>query len=649
LKIEGERKTLFRNFIIKDALLFTILLSLITSNFIFSIIAEENESIIKQINDSFTPSLKRKENIKIESSIVKLLDSSQNIEKIDRYELNQFDFVENKVRLEIILTNEECLDMLTNFNENIVVECNYNNLAQVLIPIALIRQLSEEGYVKYIRPPVKPNLDYIISEGVSVIEADLVHAQGYYGEGVKIAIIDVGFTNYNINPEIPSERIKEVKSFRSDGQIEIDKHGCACAEIVLDVAPLADLYLYVISTDVEFCNAVNYSVTQGINIISISLGFFNVNDLDGNGSICEVVNNARSAGILVTKSAGNYAEKHYCGEYADLDGDDRHDFDTGNNNLTLRHLPENYSIDLYLSWNDWPYSDQDYDLYLVDSNNNTIAVSNNTQSGSQPPTEFIFVEAPDDDVYYVEIKKYNATSSVRFQLFSNYCYFDDNVHRETSLSCPADANGSMTVGATYWQNDKLEDFSSRGPTNDRRIKPDVTAPDGISTWVYYPGSFKGTSASAPHTAGAAALLLSLGPLCTADDLQNILERTALDLGSSGKDNLYGSGRINVWDAYISMKPTANFTYIPTNPKTNQNVTFTDTSIDPDGNITSWNWTFGDNNTSTLQNPTHKYTDSGTYTITLNITDDDGATNKTEKQITIINVKPTANDDNYTTN
>jgi len=80
----------------------------------------------------------------------------------------------------------------------------------------------------------------------------------------------------------------------------------------------------------------------------------------------------------------------------------------------------------------------------------------------------------------------------------------------------------MTVGATYWQNDKLEDFSSRGPTNDGRIKPDVTSPDGVSTWIYYPGFFTGTSASTPHTAGAAALLLSLGPLCTADDLQNIL-------------------------------------------------------------------------------------------------------------------------------
>jgi len=54
-------------------------------------------------------------------------------------------------------------------------------------------------------------------------------------------------------------------------------------------------------------------------------------------------------------------------------------------------------------------------------------------------------------------------------------------------------------------------------------------------------------------------------------------------------------------------PTANFTW----SADDLTVTFTDTSNDSDGNITSWNWSFGDNQFSTAQNPTHAYAAGGT--------------------------------------
>ncbi len=830
------KKIQFKVIMIKFLFIFVLVLSLISNNFSYNIIAEENEQIILPMDISFTPSIKRNENNKLETGVVKLLDKSQDLGDLNKYELNKFDFVNDKVRLEIILTNEVCLDQLTNFDKNVVVECHYENLAQVLVPIDLIRDLSEETFIQFIRNPGKIYPLDITSEGVGVIDADLVHDDGYYGEGVKIAIIDIGFTDYDINPELPSERIKEVKSFRSDGQVEVDEHGSACAEIVLDVSPSANLYLYVVSTLTEFCSAINYSVSKGVDIISISLGMYNQNDLDGTGVLCSVVNNARSSGVLLMIAAGNSAESHYCGWYVDDDDDYLHDFDTGNNFLILDYYPGGYTIDLYLSWNDWPYSDQDYDLYLLDGYGNTIGYSENVQSGSQPPTEWIYVDVPYDDYYYVYIQEYDASSSVRFQLFSDNCYFYDNKHPETSLSCPADASGSMTVGATDWINDDLENFSSRGPTNDGRKKPDVTAPDNVSTWTYAPYSFPGTSASTPHVAGAAALLKSVDTSLTANNLQNILESTALDLGSGGKDNLYGSGRINVWDAYntinkppvanndsynvdeddtlniaspgilandtdldddplsatleddvshgtltlssdgsfsytpdlhyfgtdnftykaydgdlysniakvtitiisendapvaiddyynvdedtiltvsspgilvndtdvendpltailmnnptngqitafsgdgsfsykpienfsgsdsfsykandgdldsneaivyltvdpINDAPLANFTYAPLNPNTLDIIQFTDISTDIDGTVVSWLWDFGDGNTSSLQNPTHQYGDDGTYSVTLTVTDDGSATDDYSLDIFVSIVFPTA--------
>src|SRR5207302_10639649 len=53
--------------------------------------------------------------------------------------------------------------------------------------------------------------------------------------------------------------------------------------------------------------------------------------------------------------------------------------------------------------------------------------------------------------------------------------------------------------------------------------------------------------------------------------------------------------------------------------------FTSTSSDPDGTIASYNWTFGDGFSSTVQNPSHTYGAGGGYTVTLRVTDNQGAT------------------------
>ena len=68
--------------------------------------------------------------------------------------------------------------------------------------------------------------------------------------------------------------------------------------------------------------------------------------------------------------------------------------------------------------------------------------------------------------------------------------------------------------------------------------------------------------------------------------------------------------------------------------------FTDQSINTSGTITTWNWNFGDGNTSTDQNPTHLYTSAGTYTVILNIIDDNLCQN-TDTQTVIVRPNPIA--------
>jgi len=62
-------------------------------------------------------------------------------------------------------------------------------------------------------------------------------------------------------------------------------------------------------------------------------------------------------------------------------------------------------------------------------------------------------------------------------------------------------------------------------------------------------------------------------------------------------------------------PTAVFTYTPDAPETSQTVTFKGTST---GSPTTWTWNFGDGSTSSLQNPTHVYSVTGTFTVTLRV-------------------------------
>jgi PKD repeat protein len=67
--------------------------------------------------------------------------------------------------------------------------------------------------------------------------------------------------------------------------------------------------------------------------------------------------------------------------------------------------------------------------------------------------------------------------------------------------------------------------------------------------------------------------------------------------------------------------------------------FTDGSSDGDGTVTAWSWTFGDGSNSTVRNPSRTYAGSGTYTVALTVTDDDGGTGSTTKQVTVSSSAP----------
>jgi len=99
--------------------------------------------------------------------------------------------------------------------------------------------------------------------------------------------------------------------------------------------------------------------------------------------------------------------------------------------------------------------------------------------------------------------------------------------------------------------------SSRGPAGpdcgpvENLIKPEVSAP-GAGVYSSVPGGgyavYSGTSMAAPHVAGTVALMRAANPDLDVLTIKQILMDTAVDLGVSGEDNLYGHGIINVFEA-----------------------------------------------------------------------------------------------------
>ncbi len=92
---------------------------------------------------------------------------------------------------------------------------------------------------------------------------------------------------------------------------------------------------------------------------------------------------------------------------------------------------------------------------------------------------------------------------------------------------------------------------------------------------------------------------------------------------------------------LNREPTASFNHTPLEPTVFQTIQFRDNSTDPDGNVTAWAWDFGDGTASTQEDPTHKYADRGSYTVTLTVTDNDGGTDASTRVITTRNLEPTA--------
>ncbi len=149
----------------------------------------------------------------------------------------------------------------------------------------------------------------------------------------------------------------------------------------------------------------------------------------------------------------------------------------------------------------------------------------------------------------------------------------------STLGVPAGAKNVISVGASD-DNDNMSSFSSWGPSDDGRIKPDVSAP-GVSVVSCNSGggytTMSGTSMATPAVAGVNALLVEQWGISAMTEFPNpptvkaILCNSAEDLFNHGPDYQFGYGRV---DAVRAVETIQNFGYLESSVGDNGLVTQT---------------------------------------------------------------------------
>lgn len=138
---------------------------------------------------------------------------------------------------------------------------------------------------------------------------------------------------------------------------------------------------------------------------------------------------------------------------------------------------------------------------------------------------------------------------------------------------PAAYSSVICVVATDGKN-QLASFSNMGG--------ELAAP-GVSNYSTFLGSsyryLSGTSMASPHVAGAAAIIMSKCPTCTTSEIRNILRDTAIDLGDTGKDILFGYGLIDLVSAMNYLSPNENIIPVVEEPIPNRGTRYIPSSLE----------------------------------------------------------------------
>ena len=387
------------------------------------------------------------------------------------------------------------------------------------------------------------------------------------------------------------------------GQEGDGDEGTAMLEIIHDIAPNAELGFAtaasIFSTDADFAANIRALRFQaGCDVIVDDILYFNESPFQ-DGLIARAVNDVTADGALYFSSAGNEGNTidgtsgNYEADFVDSGqgvgkfAGAAHDFDPGPGVQVWEPISPDSDQAVYttLFWAD-PLGGaaDDYDLYLFDRAGNVVTYSQDVQDGDDDPYEILRTPSAGGNGLRLAVVRFKGAARY-FQLSALRGRYEDSTDGLVAHVSPGVTRGhsaavdAFSVAAApaaqpfardlepgdppnpagpfpnpFTSAQLPERFTSDGPrrmffapdgtpADVVRQKPDITAADGVTTSVDGFDPFFGTSASAPHAAAIAALVLSGNPGATTADLRDAFNSTALDLVPAGVDGRTGHGVI----------------------------------------------------------------------------------------------------------
>jgi subtilisin family serine protease len=467
-------------------------------------------------------------------------------------------------------------------------------------PLQSLTPLLEHSFVQYVGAPhysMLRNLPgttrvgSVTSSGDMAMRAAELRANlGVDGSGVRIGIISDGLVNLQASidsGDLPTT-LEIVNGQDGSGEGLNHDEGRAMAEIIHDLAPGATLMFHTgFPTSLDMVTAIHALADAGADIIVDDIGFL-TEPIFEDGAVAQAVQTVIGNGVVYVTATGNSALENYRAPYTEFSPNDGnpnvnvHDF--GHDDTMAVRIPRGGTLFVVLQWAD-PFDGSantaDYDLFVLNATGTAEACSVQGIEGfcasaeaqlqsTAPPLETVFVQntTPTAVMVNLVINRFQGAAKPLHMLFNGAVdILEHNVSGASVYGhpCVAEALATGAIDAEDPGFDTIEPFSSQGPceiyfpTRQTRLKPDVAGADGVQTSLALFAPFFGTSAAAPHVAAVAALLMQAagGPQVLSNiQINNILRLSAVDLGASGIDPIYGHGAAEaVQAAELLQSPT----------------------------------------------------------------------------------------------
>ncbi|MCT8140232.1 S8 family serine peptidase [Anaerobacillus sp. CMMVII] len=467
----------------------------------------------------------------------------------------------------------------------------------VELPANQIPQLLSTPGVKAVYPNVTYTVDSLnlqpvdfdsvpnMMESAPFIGSDLAWAEGYTGKGLTVAIIDTGvdYTHPDLAHAFGDYKGWDFVSNDNDPQEGPGQyHGTHVAGTVAangaikGVAPDANLLAYRVlgpngGTTADVVAGVELAVKDGADIMNLSLGN-TLNNPDWATSIA--LDWAMAEGVVAVTSNGNSGPNNwtvgspgtsrdaisvgatrlpynvYTSTISTTEGVEYHSakvmgFPSDEELLALNGKEYEFVYVGLAYEKDFEGKDLEGKIALISRGDFAFVdkATNAKNAGAVGAIIFNNVAGEHADVPGM------AVPTIKTTLADGQKLLDELEAGNNTVSFNIEFD--KAVGET------MADFSSRGPVAlTYMIKPDVSAP-GVNIVSTFPGeeyaALQGTSMSAPHVAGAAALILQANPSWGPDEVKAALMNTAEDMINPANGKVYahntqGAGSIRVLDA-----------------------------------------------------------------------------------------------------